>query len=172
MAKSYVATLIGIALSEGKIKSLDDKVSLYLPELKDSGYADPTIRDLLRMRSGVDWLEVYKFGSDTQLTYVHNNSLVAYKFRWCDYAAGESKRGGKPGGKFNYSTLDTSVLGCLLERVVGMTGKPVHDRKALETCRDGTLCVLDNGRSRLGRPGSFTEPVSMQRYVTTDVSGS
>ena len=129
MAKSYVATLIGIALSEGKIKSLDDKVSVYLPELKDSGYADPTIRDLLRMRSGVDWLEVYKFGSDTQLTYVHNNSLVAYKFRWCDYAAGESKRGGKPGEKFNYSTLDTSVLGCLLERVVGMTGSQYMTEK-------------------------------------------
>jgi CubicO group peptidase (beta-lactamase class C family) len=123
MAKSFVSTLIGIALSEGKIKSLDDKVTDYLPEMKGSGYADATIQDLLRMRSGVDWLEVYKFGSDTQLTRVHDNALVAYKYRWCDYAANESKPGSnKPGEKFNYATLDTSVLGCILEHVVGTNG--------------------------------------------------
>jgi hypothetical protein len=91
MAKSIVATLIGIAVSEGKIKSIDDKVTAYLPEMKDSGYADATIRDLLLMRSGVDWLEIYEFGSDTQLTRVHDNSLVAYKYRWCDYAANDRK---------------------------------------------------------------------------------
>ena len=79
MAKSYVSTLIGISLSEGKIKSLDDMVTAYLPEMKDSGYAGATIRDLLRMRSGVDWLEIYEFGSDTQLTRVHDNSLVDRK---------------------------------------------------------------------------------------------
>jgi CubicO group peptidase (beta-lactamase class C family) len=129
MAKSFDAELIGIAFSEGRIKSLDDKVSVYLPEMKDSGYANATIRDLLRMRSGVDWLEVYKFGSDTQLTRVHDNSLVAYKYRWCDYAAKESKPGGKPGEKFNYSTLDASVLGCVLERVVGMTGSQYMSEK-------------------------------------------
>jgi len=129
MAKSYVSTLIGLALSEGKIKSVDDKVIDYLPEMKDSGYADASIRDLLRMRSGVDWLEVYKFDSDTQLTQVHDNSLVAYKYRFCDYAANESKRGGNPGEKFNYSTLDTSVLGCILERAVGTTGSQYMSEK-------------------------------------------
>jgi len=122
MAKSFVSTLIGIAVSEGKIESIDDNVTIYLPEMKDSGYAEATIRDLLLMRSGVAWLEVYEFGSDTQLTRVHDDSLVAYKYRWCEYAANESKRAGKAGEKFNYSTLDTSVLGCILERAVGMTG--------------------------------------------------
>lgn len=129
MAKSFLSTLIGIALDEGKIKSLDDKVTDYLPEMKGSGYENPTIRDLLRMRSGVDWLEVYEFGSDTQLTQVHDNSLVAYKYRWCDYAARESKPGGKPGEKFNYSTLDTSVLGCILEHAVGTTGSRYMSEK-------------------------------------------
>ncbi|MCW9066554.1 MAG: beta-lactamase family protein, partial [Ignavibacteriaceae bacterium] len=129
MAKSIVSTLIGIALSEGKIKSIDEKATAYLPEMKDSGYADATIRDLLRMRSGVAWLEIYEFGSDTQLTRVHDNSLVAYKYRWCDYAANESKRAGKPGEKFNYSTLDASVLGCILERAVGMTGSQYMSEK-------------------------------------------
>jgi len=123
VAKSYVSTLIGLALADGAIKSLDDKVTDYLPEMKDGGYRDATIRDLLRMRSGVDWKEIYQFGSDTQLTKVHDNSLVAYRYRWCDYAANESKPGAhKPGEMFNYATLDTSVLGCILEKAVGKKG--------------------------------------------------
>jgi CubicO group peptidase (beta-lactamase class C family) len=130
VAKSYVSTLIGLALADGAIKSLDDKVTDYLPEMEGTGYDGPTIRDLLRMRSGVEWLEVYKFGSDTQLTQVHDNSLVAYKYRWCDYAANESKPGAnEPGEAFNYATLDTSVLGCILERAVGTTGSEYMSEK-------------------------------------------
>jgi CubicO group peptidase (beta-lactamase class C family) len=119
VAKSYVATLIGLALADGAIKSIDDKVTDYLPEMEGTGYDGPTIRDLLRMRSGVEWLEVYEFGSDTQLTQVHDNAIVAYAYRWCDYAANESKPGpNKPDEAFNYATLDTSVLGCFVEREV------------------------------------------------------
>lgn len=130
VAKSYVSTLIGLALSDGAIKSLDDKVTDYLPEMKGTGYDGPTIRDLLRMRSGVDWLEVYQFGSETQLTKVHDNSLVAYRYRWCDYAAKESKAGpNKPDAVFNYATLDTSVLGCILEKAVGKTGSEYMSEK-------------------------------------------
>ncbi|WP_417711031.1 serine hydrolase domain-containing protein [Roseibium aggregatum] len=130
VAKSYVSTLIGLALADGSIKSLDDKVTDYLPEMKGSGYDGPTIRDLLRMRSGVEWLEVYEFGSDTQLTKVHDNALVAYKYRWCDYAVNESRPGpNAPGSAFNYATLDTSVLGCVLEKAVGMTGAQYMSEK-------------------------------------------
>jgi CubicO group peptidase (beta-lactamase class C family) len=74
------------------------------------------------MRSGVDWLEIYEFGSKTQLTEVHDNSLVAYSYRWCDYARDRTKTANEPGKVFNYSTLDTSVLGCVLESAVGMKG--------------------------------------------------
>lgn len=130
VAKSYVSTLIGLALADGAIKSLDDKVTDYLPEMAGSGYERATIRDLLRMRSGVDWLEVYQFGSETQLTKVHDNSLVAYRYRWCDYAANESKPGpNAPDAAFNYATLDTSVLGCILEKAVGKTGAEYMSEK-------------------------------------------
>ncbi len=152
MAKSYVSTLIGLALFEGKIKSIDERVVDYLPEMQDSGYADASIRDLLRMRSGVDWLEVYEFDSDTQLTQVHDNSLVAYKYRFCDYAANQSKRGGDPGEKFNYSTLDTSVLGCILEKAVGMTGSQYMSEKLWKPAgmeRDG-FWIMD-GPDSVGR---------------------
>ena len=122
MAKSITSTLIGIALSEGKITSIDDPVTKYLPEMEGSGYQGVTIRHLLMMRSGVDWVEIYKFKEPTQLTEVHDNSLVGYKYRWCDYAAKQSKPKNAPGTVFNYSTLDASVLGCVLERAAGMKG--------------------------------------------------
>lgn len=129
MAKSLLATMVGIAIEEGKIGSLDDHVVDYLPDWKDSAYAQITVRDLLGMRSGIDWLEVYEFGSDTQLTEVHDNSLVAYNYRWCDYARDRAQKANEPGSTFNYSTLDTSVLGCVLEAAVGMKGADYMSRK-------------------------------------------
>ncbi|MCB1356643.1 MAG: serine hydrolase [Maritimibacter sp.] len=130
VAKSYTSTLIGFALQDGLIDSLDDKVTKYLPEMQGSGYDGPSLRDVLRMRSGVAWEERYEFGSETQLTQVHDNALVAYKYRWCDYAANESQPGETaPDAAFNYATLDTSVLGCIVERVTGRTGAAYMSEK-------------------------------------------
>ncbi|MFD1342112.1 serine hydrolase domain-containing protein [Litorisediminicola beolgyonensis] len=130
VAKSYTSTLIGLALNDGLIDSLDDKVTKYLPEMEGTGYDGPTVRDVLRMRSGVAWEERYEFGSETQLTQVHDNSLVAYRYRWCDYAATESEPGpNAPDAVFNYATLDTSVLGCIVERVTGRTGAEYMSEK-------------------------------------------
>jgi CubicO group peptidase (beta-lactamase class C family) len=130
VAKSYVATLIGLAVTDGLIDSIDDPVTKYLPELAGSGYDGATIEDLLRMRSGVEWLEVYEFGSDTQLTHVHDSALVGYEYRWCDYARDQSvKSDAAPGARFNYATLDTSVLGCILESVVDGTGAEYMARR-------------------------------------------
>jgi CubicO group peptidase (beta-lactamase class C family) len=148
VAKSYVSTLIGLALSDGAIRSLDDKVTDYLPEMAGTGYDGPTIRDLLRMRSGVEWLEVYEFGSETQLTQVHDNSLVAYRYRWCDYAANDSKAGANPpDAAFNYATLDTSVLGCILEKAVGKTGSEYMSEKLWRPAGMEKRRLLDHGRA-------------------------
>jgi hypothetical protein len=152
MAKSIVSTLIGIALSEGKIQSIDDPVTKYLPEMEGSGYQGVTIKQLLMMRSGVDWLEIYRFKDPTQLTEVHDNSLVGYKYRWCDYAAKQSKLKTTPGTVFNYSTLDASVLGCILERVVGMKGADYMTEKLWKPAgmeRDG-YWIMD-GPPEVGR---------------------
>ncbi|MFJ5536557.1 serine hydrolase domain-containing protein [Vreelandella titanicae] len=120
-SKSILATLVGVAVEEGKIESLDDKVTKYLPELEGTGYSDVRVIDVLRMRSGVAWEEVYEFGGDTQLTEVHDNALVASNYRWCDYAIASSEPEYEPGERFNYATLDTSVLGCVLASVLDTT---------------------------------------------------
>lgn len=126
MSKSIIATLFGVAVEEGFIDSLNDPVTKYLPNMAGSGFDGVSVEDVLLMRSGVNWEERYEFGSETQLTVVHDNALVAYNYRWCDYAE-RSEKLHEPGDHFNYSTLDTSILGCILEAA---TGRKVADYMA------------------------------------------
>ena len=57
VAKSFTSTLVGAAVKDGYIKSLDDKVTAYIPGLKGSAYDDVSVRQLLTMTSGVKWNE-------------------------------------------------------------------------------------------------------------------
>ena len=59
VAKSFTSTLVGAAVKDGFIKSLDDKVSFYIPDLKGSAYDEVSVRQLLTMTSGVKWNEDY-----------------------------------------------------------------------------------------------------------------
>jgi CubicO group peptidase (beta-lactamase class C family) len=63
VTKSITSTLVGAAIEDGKIKSLDDAVTLYIPELKESAYDGVTIRQLPTMSSGVKWNEDYTDGN-------------------------------------------------------------------------------------------------------------
>jgi CubicO group peptidase (beta-lactamase class C family) len=59
MAKTVVGMLVGIAIAEGKIGSIDDRAEQYVPRLKGHPYGGTTLRHLLTMSSGVKFLEVY-----------------------------------------------------------------------------------------------------------------
>lgn len=59
VAKSFTASLVGAAIKDGHINSLDDQVPDYLPELRGSAYDGVSIRNLLEMASGVKWDETY-----------------------------------------------------------------------------------------------------------------
>lgn len=119
MAKTITALLVGIALDEHKIRSLDDKAGDYVPELKAGGYGDATIRQILQMRSGVDYEERYDFGEHPSLAAtIHMNAIVRNKMRFADPAVTIGKKTA-PGSTFNYATLDTAVLGWILERATG-----------------------------------------------------
>lgn len=116
MAKTFTAMLVGIAHAQGAIRSMDDPAAAYVPELKGSGYDGVTIRQLLQMRSGVDYEERYDFGANPSVAaQIFMNAIVANKERFADMAP-RMKRKLAPGSHFNYSTLDTSVLGWVLER--------------------------------------------------------
>lgn len=117
VAKSLTSTLIGAALKDGKIKSLDDAVTLYIPELKGSAYEGVTVRQLITMTSGVKWNESYtdpnsdvaKVGLSILEPGV--NPVVSYMRRLPREAA--------PGAKFVYKTGETDLAGILLSNAVG-----------------------------------------------------
>jgi CubicO group peptidase (beta-lactamase class C family) len=114
-AKSFTSTLVGLALAEGKIKSLDDPVTQYLPELRRGGYNGVTIRQVLQMRSGVAYEERYD-GSPGLASDNHELALIQNVRRFAEPAA-TIGRANPPGSVFAYNTLDTTVLGLLVEKV-------------------------------------------------------
>jgi CubicO group peptidase (beta-lactamase class C family) len=120
MAKTITAMLAGIAIEQGKIASLDDPVTRYLPELRGTGYDGATLRQIMQMRSGVDYQERYDFGDNPSFAgRLHEQAIVLNRMR---FAAGalETRRANAPGSTFNYSTLDTFVIGWVLEKATGM----------------------------------------------------
>ncbi|MBN8818257.1 MAG: serine hydrolase [Sphingomonas sp.] len=119
MAKSITSILMGIALDKGLIRSIDDPVTAYLPELKGGGYDGVSLRHILQMRSGVDYEERYDFGDKPSLAAQnHENAIVQNKVRFADSARTIGRKW-SPGSQFNYATLDTAVLGWTLERATG-----------------------------------------------------
>lgn len=120
MTKSVTSILIGCALADGFIDSLDTPISRYLPELQGGGYQGVTIRQVMQMRSGVDYEERYDFDHPGTAATNHIASLVQNVARFAD-AARTIKRLHPPGEVFQYKTLDTAVLGWLLERATRST---------------------------------------------------
>lgn len=119
MAKTIVSLLVGIAVEKGKIASLDDPAGKFVPELKTGAYGDVPLRAILEMRSGVDYEERYDFGEKPSLAaLIHMNAIVMNKERFADRAKMIARKTA-PGSTFNYATLDTAVLGWVLERATG-----------------------------------------------------
>jgi CubicO group peptidase (beta-lactamase class C family) len=116
MTKSVTSVLIGCALAEGKIASLDTPISTYLPELKGGGYEGVSIRHVMQMRSGVDYEERYDFEHPGRAASNHIAALVKNVARFADTAR-TLQRIHEPGSHFQYKTIDTAVLGWLIERV-------------------------------------------------------
>jgi CubicO group peptidase (beta-lactamase class C family) len=118
MTKSVTSVLIGCAVAEKRIASIDDPITKYLPELEAGAYKGVTIRQVLQMRSGVDYEERYDFGNPGIAARNHELSLVENVVRFADVAR-TVRRKHPPGEVFQYKTLDAAVLGWLLERVSG-----------------------------------------------------
>jgi len=119
MTKTITAMLVGQALERGEIESLDDPASRYVPELRSGAYGAATIQDILEMRSGADIQERYDFGENPSLAArIHEAAIVRNEARFADFAVDIPARA-KPGAEFNYATLDTAVLGWILEEATG-----------------------------------------------------
>jgi CubicO group peptidase (beta-lactamase class C family) len=114
MAKSFVGTLVGQALAAGRIHSLDDPISAYVPELVDTSYAGVPVRDVLEMASGVEFDETY--GSPLSDINLFFAKLFAFGQSAND-VMDDHGRTGPPGEVFHYSSLDSQALGMLVSAV-------------------------------------------------------
>jgi CubicO group peptidase (beta-lactamase class C family) len=116
MAKSIVSLAVGFALAEKKIASLDDPVAKYVPKLAGNVYGETTIRNILRMASGVAYSEVYDGNDDAaRFTRMRNRQGSIAALRAFD------EREVEQGTRFHYASNQTVVLTVLLRAVTGMT---------------------------------------------------
>ena len=116
MAKSIVSLAVGMALEERKISSLDDLVSKYEPRLAGSSYGETSIRNLLRMSSGVKFIESYD-GSDDLKRF----SNARYFNGSIDAVRTFQLREAEQGTRFHYASSETVVLALMLRAATGVT---------------------------------------------------
>lgn len=124
VAKSVVATLVGIALKDGAIRSLDDAVTVYLPEYAGTAWEKTSLRDLLRMSSGIAFDERYDAHfSDIQRVF-HATYLFDTPIREVARSYGERPPAFAAGTQFHYNSINSQVLA---EVLVAATGQSLAD---------------------------------------------
>jgi CubicO group peptidase (beta-lactamase class C family) len=117
MAKSIATTLVGAAIQDGYIASVDEPLTRYLPELAGGGYEGVSIRHLLQMTSGVRWDDTHTDPSSERRQMLEMQIaqqpgvILRYMANLPRIAA--------PGTVWNYSTGETHVVGALLRAAVG-----------------------------------------------------
>jgi CubicO group peptidase (beta-lactamase class C family) len=113
MAKSVASTLVGAALEDGSISSLDDQVTKYVPAFIGSSYDGVTIRNVLQMASGVKWDETYT-DPHSDARKILDEQLLQKPGTVVRYMSA-LPRAGAPGSVWHYSTGETYVAGAILE---------------------------------------------------------
>ncbi len=117
MAKSFTSLLIGAAIEDGLIKSVDDPVTDYIPEMAPNGFEKVTIRHLLQMTSGLKFNESYYSPAAEAAAFYYGRNLRKRTLAL--------KLSGKPGAAFDYTSGSTQILGLVLDRV--LKGRTVTD---------------------------------------------
>ncbi|MCP4184209.1 MAG: serine hydrolase [Hyphomicrobiales bacterium] len=118
MAKSFLSAMFGIAVSEGKISSIDDPVTQYVPALKQSAYDGIKIRDVLNMASGVKFDEDYlDYDSDIN----RMGRVLALGGSMDEFAASLNEREREAGSARQYVSIDTHVLAMVLRAATGQS---------------------------------------------------
>jgi CubicO group peptidase (beta-lactamase class C family) len=161
MAKSVVSMLVGAAIKEGKIKSVDQPVGDFLPEFREGKKAHITLKHLLTMSSGLSWDESYAnpLSMTTEAYYGDDLKKLLYKQDVIE----------EPGKEFLYLSGNTQLLAFVLEKATGKTlsayaaeklWKPLGAEQPAEWSLDkkgGTekayCCLYSNARdfARLGQ---------------------
>ena len=147
LVKSFVSTLIGFAIKDGVISSVNDKLEAYLPELANTAYAGVTIKQALQMSSGIRFDDPLNGEADDTvkwgLTAVILNNKSAFE------AAHRFPRVSPPGTVFNYNTAETQILLELLARTTKMDAADYMSQKIWQP-----LGMKHDASWVIDRPGS------------------
>lgn len=117
LAKSLISALLGIAVQEGKIASVNDPVDRYAPELRGTAYAGVPLKDVLHMSSGVKFDENYD-SDDADVVKLARTLVLGGSF---NAYAKKLQRESAPGTRRHYSSFDTQVLAMVLRGATGQT---------------------------------------------------
>lgn len=117
MTKSVVSTLVGLALSDGHINSLEDPLTAYVPDIEKSAYKDNSLKDLMQMSSGVEFVEnyvdTYSLEAAAWFAGIINQQLPYNKtILWFD------KRIAPPGTTFYYASMEPQVISWVTAQAV------------------------------------------------------
>ena len=117
VAKSLTSTLVGAAVKDGFIKSVDDPVTRYIPELSGSAYDGVTVRQVLTMTSGVKWNEDYT-DPNSDVARMYSKPVAAGMDPTVAYLR-TLTREAPPGTKWVYKTGETNLIGVLVTKATG-----------------------------------------------------
>lgn len=166
VAKSFTSTLLGAAIADGFIGSLEDPVTQYIPGLKGSAYDDVTVRQLATMTSGVAWNEDYT-DPDSDVAKM-NTFVLEYGPNAIVEQMKRLGRDAEPGTRFNYKTGETNLIGLLVENAVGLPLAEYAQEKIVEPAgfENGLFWMVD---PRGGNIGGCCLSLSLADYTRMGV---
>lgn len=147
VSKSIVSVLIGVAVDEGRIGSIDDRVVKYLPQFANGGYRDVTIRQVLQMASGVEFSEEYaeRTSGIGQLSAANRTGTPSF----ADFAASLASEK-RPGEAFNYQSVNTQVLAEVLRAATGVPLNAYAESKLWKKIGAESRAYFLTGRAQPG----------------------
>jgi CubicO group peptidase (beta-lactamase class C family) len=153
MAKTVVAMLIGIAIADGNIRSIDDLAQQYVPGLKGHPYGETRLRHLLTMSSGVRFSEQYDGGDD--VATLARRTLAGQGPGGVDSVLPFDQRARPAGTKFDYSSAETEVLALVLRAAVRQPLAEYLSAKIWKPigAEDHASWLIDGGGYELGYMG-------------------
>ena len=122
MAKTVTAMLVGIAIAEGRIRSVDDRAEVYVPALAGTEYGRTSLRHLLQMSSGVRFVEEYSGQDD--VAQLARDTFMQLGTGGIDAVRKFNQRAAPSGTRFSYASVETQVLGLVL---TSATGRPAAE---------------------------------------------
>ena len=168
ITKSFVNTLIGIAIDEGYIGSVDDAITQYIPELKerDPRFEQITLKHLLMMCSGIDGHKSKLFGiiplpTDGEAIAFGHPKLRKYLLHRLDIS-------NEPGKQWNYNSLNTELLGLILERSINKSVSEYFEEKIWKPCGmeySGQWALhSEQSAFEIMNGGMFARPIDYAKY--------